>query len=214
MLLQLENVCPSGIPDVRLDESRIWNTEGIRLEPGTRYQLLGPSGAGKSTFLNLLFGTRSDYTGRVLIDGAELKSMPVDTLLQLRREKVAYVMQGLGLFPELTARQNIALKANLAATGFEVPVEAMANQLGVADLLDKPAGKLSFGQRQRMAIIRALVQPFSWLFLDEPFSHLDNETTGQAAGLINQALEANRAGLVYATHHSDTLFPHLTDLVL
>ena len=72
----------------------------------------------------------------------------------------------------------------------------MAQNLGIENLLEKKCGELSYGQRQRVAIIRALSQPFEYLLLDEPFSHLDDENTQKACTLIETALAKNNAGLI------------------
>ncbi|MEL4382976.1 ATP-binding cassette domain-containing protein, partial [Shewanella algae] len=88
------------------------------------------------------------------------------------------------LFPQLTIRENINLKIALCKQPVRANIDAMADRLAITHILDKPAHICSYGEQQRAAIIRALVQPFSYLLLDEPFSHLDQENTRKAIDLI------------------------------
>jgi putative ABC transport system ATP-binding protein len=84
----------------------------------------------------------------------------------------------------------------------------MAERLGVTHILNQRAGICSYGEQQRIAIIRSLVQPFSWLIMDEPFSHLDNSNALKAAALINEECRKRNAGLVITDLEDDTHFPY------
>jgi putative ABC transport system ATP-binding protein len=96
----------------------------------------------------------------------------------MRQQKVSVIFQDLRLFPNLTARENIELNRVLQQPYYEsTVVTEMALALNVQSILDQKAGICSYGEQQRIAIIRALVQPFQWLIMDEPFSHLDIENT-------------------------------------
>ena len=87
-------------------------------------------------------------------------------------------------------------------------------RLGVSFRKDALASTLSYGERQRVAIIRALLQPFKWLVMDEPFSHLDNNNIAKAAVLIQEVVKANGAGLVLADLEDNEHFPYTRKLKL
>jgi ABC-type lipoprotein export system ATPase subunit len=91
------------------------------------------------------------------------------------------------------------LKNNLSGHKTKDQIIQMAENLGVASFMNKKAGILSYGQRQRMAIIRAMCQPFELLLMDEPFSHLDKENIEKACSLIKTETELNRAGYIIAS---------------
>lgn len=119
--------------------------------------------------------------------------------VNMRRQKLAYIFQGLQLFPTMTVTENIRLKADL--TGHKRPNEIaqMLTELGLEEKQYKLARELSFGQRQRVAIIRALCQPFRFLICDEPFSHLDYQTALTVCELIDRELRSQGAGLLLSS---------------
>jgi putative ABC transport system ATP-binding protein len=87
-------------------------------------------------------------------------------------------------------------------------IEAMAEMLGVRRLLNRKAAFLSYGERQRVAIIRSLVQPFQWLLLDEPFSHLDQNNITKASQLIVEECRKRNAGIIVAGLDDDKFIPY------
>jgi len=100
------------------------------------------------------------------------------------------------LFPELSAIENIELKNRL--TGFQTKkqIEAWFEQLGIADRMDYKIGKMSFGQQQRVAMIRSLCQPFDFLFADEPISHLDDENSRIMGEIMMKEAHRQGAGVI------------------
>ena len=158
-----------------------------------------PSGTGKSTLLGILYGTRFDFDG----------SLELETDIdwsELRTNSLSIVFQELELLGDLTALENIQLKNQLTAHLSDAQIHQMAIDLGVENLMNKRVGLLSRGEKQRVAIIRAMCMPFKWLFLDEPFSALDEKNTLAAIILIKKELERNAAGLVLANLHDDNYF--------
>ena len=121
----------------------------------------------------------------------------------MRQEDFSIVFQNLRLFPLLTGLENILVKNALTKTKSQKEIEIMANQLGVFDILNQKTETMSYGQRQRIAIIRALCQPFSFLLLDEPFSHLDDDNIKIACELINTSIVENQAGLLLVSLGDD-----------
>ena len=182
----------SGNPPL---QTQIWDQE-CQFEKGKRYLITAPSGKGKSTLLHLIYGLRKDYTGVIEWSGEDNRVFPADRWAELRQQNLSIVFQNLRLFPQLTARENLQLKLQLLPHKTESDLETMAEQLGIQALLDTPCGQLSYGQRQRVAIIRALCQPFDFLLLDEPFSHLDQENIQKACQLIDTEVRQQEAGFL------------------
>jgi len=191
---QLQNILPIPLKEQKFTHvSNIWQTDCV-FEKGKKYLVLAPSGKGKSTFLHILYGLRKDYEGRVSLGKENIQNFQPSEWANLRKDKLAIVFQNLRLFPSLSAIDNIRLKAQL--TNHAADIEGMATRLGIKDLLQQSCETLSYGQQQRVAIIRALVQPFDFLLLDEPFSHLDEENTTNALSLIKEVCEQQQAGMI------------------
>ena len=155
-----------------------------------------PSGRGKTSLLSVIYGIRTDYQGVVYIDDRELVSFTPKEWSLTRKSKLSFIFQGLELFDDLTALENIRLKNNMTAYHTEERITEMARALGIEPFLHRKAGILSFGQQQRVAIIRALCQPFNFLLADECFSHMDHENRLTAYDLIREECEARKAGLI------------------
>jgi ABC-type lipoprotein export system ATPase subunit len=115
----------------------------------------------------------------------------------------------LRLFPNLTARENIELKRVLHKPLYEASkIDEMAERLGVASILLQQAGICSYGEQQRIGIIRALMQSFTWLIMDEPFSHLDKANTKKAADLIAEECAKRNAGFILTDLEEDSNFDY------
>ena len=171
--------------------SEVWLTS-LRFERGKRYMIEAASGTGKSSLCAYLYGSRRDYQGRILFDNRDVRELSVDQWQEVRRTNLAYLPQELSLFPELSAIQNIRLKNDLTHHVDEARIAAWLDALGIANRTDFPVGKMSIGQQQRVAIIRTLCQPFDFLLLDEPVSHLDAVNNEIAARIVEE--EAQRQG--------------------
>lgn len=118
---------------------------------------------------------------------------------KIRQEQVSVIFQDLRLFGQLSARENLRLKNQLSNHLTEAEILKMCQQLEMEHLLDKPCGILSYGQKQRIAIIRALCQPFEILLMDEPFAHLDQINIQLACDLIMQHSKAQNAAYLIAS---------------
>lgn len=194
MDIALRNVVPKPLEGNYTSDS-IWGKDK-EFKAGKYYLVKASSGKGKSTLISYLFGTRSDFSGTVLLNNKDTRSFDMNDWSVLRQEQIAIVFQDLRLFDELSAYDNIIIKQQLTKTVKEEEIRSMAQHLGIEQLLDKPVKLLSMGQQQRVALIRALVQPFKWLLLDEPFSHLDAENTLKMEALIEEVCKRNGAGLI------------------
>ncbi len=209
MLIRLQQIIPTPLQEKQLAvDSDIWGKECL-FSSGECIKITAASGRGKTTLVHFLIGLRADYSGTLTIQEKKLSNFSAAEMAIWRREQLGVVFQDLRLFPHLTIRENIELKTYLAPRHIgENTVEWMAEQLGIADLLNTQAGICSYGEQQRAAIIRALAQPFAWLLLDEPFSHLDNKNTAIAASLILQIVQRNNAGLLLADLDENNYFPY------
>ncbi|MFN8714382.1 MAG: ATP-binding cassette domain-containing protein [Bacteroidota bacterium] len=195
MQITLSQVLPRPLADTPLTQGSIWKSE-CTLSSSDRLLVQAPSGTGKTTLVSLIFGLRNDYDGKISIDGTDIRSISLNDWAELRRTKLSAVFQELRLFPQLTALENIMLKNSLSKALTLVQVIEMAKQLGVDHRLNQTCGTLSLGQQQRIAIIRALAQPFELLLLDEPFSHLDDANAAIAAQMITEYCNNHNAGLL------------------
>ena len=174
--------------DVRSD---IWRRQ-VTLEKGKTYLVEASSGTGKSSLLSFIIGYRKDFDGKILFDGRDSSELSRADWTEFRQRHVSILFQELRLFPELTAWENVEIKNSLTRFKEQKAIEEWFEALGIADKMQSPVRLMSFGQQQRVAMIRALVQPFDFLLADEPISHLD-ETNSRAMADIMMA-EARRQG--------------------
>ncbi len=207
MIISLQNVVPIPLKDKLLQrKSDIWNTE-ITFKSIDFTKIKAPSGTGKTTLIHYLYNMRNDYTGTVSYDNVNVQTIDTESLSSLRQSKISIILQDLRLFQHLTALENIELKRTMQKPIYTVEkVNEMADLLGVSHILDQPAKICSYGEQQRIAIIRALMQPFNLLLMDEPFSHLDKENTARAANLIAAECTQRNAGFVITDLDEDDNF--------
>jgi len=196
MTIRFEKMIPLPMLEQDISGSEVWEAESVVFEQGKGYMIEAPSGRGKTTLLSVIYGIRKDFQGKVFMDSASISEFSWKEWSILRKKSFSYIFQGLELFDGLTARENIHLKNSI--TGFKSgeSIEEMARILGMEEFMDRKAGILSFGQQQRVAIIRALCQPFSFLLADECFSHIDLENSRIAYQLIQKECESQGAGLI------------------
>lgn len=189
--ITLSGLLPLVFAQEEIPMSGIWRGKAT-FRRGGRYLVEAASGAGKSSLAAYLIGSRRDFEGTIAFDGRDSRSLSITDWQSLRRENIAYLPQELALFPEMTAIDNILLKAELGGTPDHERIDAWMRRLGVDSRRDYPAGRLSIGQQQRIALIRTLCQPFDFLLLDEPVSHLDETNNRIASAIVEE--EASRQG--------------------
>ena len=209
MTIEFDHIMPIPLKDRFLQRtSDVWNNS-LTLQQGEFIKIKAPSGTGKTTLVHIIYKLRHDYEGSVKINDTAIVSLQEDALAELRQQKLSIIFQDLRLFPNLTARENIELKRVLQSPFYEsAMIDTMAEILGVDHVLDQRAGLCSYGEQQRIAIIRALIQPFSWLIMDEPFSHLDLVNTRKAAALIESECKKRNAGLIITDLDEDDNFAY------
>lgn len=195
MNIHFKNIMPEPLKGLKHNSNSIWGAD-FELTKGSKVMLNATSGKGKTTFTHILSGIRKDYEGELLFDKQELKQLTPNAWAKLRQQHVSVVYQDLQLFYDLSVAENLQLKNQLTQTFDEDHLKALTETLGIADKWNTPCRLLSMGQQQRVAIIRALAQPFDWLIMDEPFSHLDAENTERCLSLINERCNELDAGFV------------------
>lgn len=194
--------------------SAVWR-RNLEFRRGQRWLIAAESGTGKSSLCAFIFGSRSDYDGSILFDGQDIRSFSIDHWGKLRREALAYLPQEMGLFPELTATENILLKNRLTDFKSGAEIAAMLNALGIDEAKSRQrAATLSIGQQQRVAIVRALCQPFDFLLVDEPVSHLDARSNAAVASLIADQASAQGAAIIATSVGNHLSLPDMSLLNL
>ncbi len=195
MRIELNNLIAEPLVEIMTWESQVW-LQHLCFAPGRRYQLDAPSGNGKTSLIHLLCGLRRNYRGDCCLDGRPLADFSLTQWCELRRLRMAVMFQDLRLFPDLTVAENIHLKTVLTKNALLPAPSFMLDSLGLRGYEGRRVGTLSWGERQRVALVRTLSQPFSVLLLDEPFSHLDPDNIDRACSLIDRACTVRKAGLI------------------
>lgn len=178
--------------------SDIYMHESVTFRQGNKYLINAQSGHGKSSLLNFIYGSSKRYEGHITFKEETLSGHEavIFETQKLRTHIISYMFQELCLFPELTAMENVQLKNRLTNHKDNSEIESMLDMLLPSEKKGQPVGTLSIGQQQRVAAVRALCQPFKFLLLDEPFSHIDKENARLVANLIIQEVDAQGAGLI------------------
>jgi ABC-type lipoprotein export system ATPase subunit len=196
MRISLDQVIPHPLMESAISSSEIWG-QSLTFEKPNFIRIEAQSGKGKSTLLHILYGLRFDYQGTYEIDGINTSIFSKEQWRALWSDRLSLLFQDLRLFVNLSARENLEL---VPSTFNEGPTMVdMCKELAIDHLLDCPVATLSFGQRQRFALVRCLLKPFHWLLLDEPFSHLDETNAAHAAHLIKSCAQLRNAGVLYTS---------------
>lgn len=193
--ITLHQLCPLIFAQKEEHHSEVWHQE-VTFRKGESYLIEAISGTGKSSLCSYLCGYRNDYEGRLDFDGKDARTYSVADWTLLRQKQISHLIQDLKLFPELTALENIAIKNNLTHEKKESEILTWMERLGIAEKRDTLLGKMSFGQQQRVAFIRALAQPFDFILVDEPVSHLDDYHAQLMADILQEEVARKGAGLI------------------
>ncbi len=189
--IRLHDVVPEIFAERNDIVSDIWHTDVV-LERGKNYLIEAASGTGKSSLCSYLYGQRGDYRGVISFDGEDVKKYDINRWCDIRQHNVSILFQDLRLFGELTALENVEIKNRITKHRTQKQIEAWFEELGIGDKLNSRIDRMSYGQQQRVALIRSLCQPYDFLFLDEPISHLDDRNSDIMRDIILR--EAGTAG--------------------
>jgi ABC-type lipoprotein export system ATPase subunit len=213
LIIKLSNLIPGYFAADAVRQSGIWLKDHT-IKQGELIEVVAPSGRGKTSLIHFLYGMRSDYTGTISFNDNETRLFDAEQLAAYRRGQVSIVFQDLRLFNNQTVIENIEIKRQLADFHTRGTVEEMASRLGIAERLNAVCGTCSYGEQQRIAIIRALMQPFDLLLLDEPFSHLDRANALKAMALILEEVAKRNATVIFADLEQTEFFPNTKLLYL
>ena len=197
--ITLDNVLPKVFAGAEKDapvcNSAVWLRQ-LSFEKGNAYMVEAESGTGKSSLCSFIYGNRRDYSGHICFDDNDVKKFTVGQWCDIRRTAIALLPQEMRLFPELTAMENIEIKNRLTHTFSRKEILDMHDCLEIGYKADQKASRHSIGQQQRVAIVRTLCQPFDFIILDEPVSHLDARNNAMAAQLIAEHARRNGAAII------------------
>jgi multiple sugar transport system ATP-binding protein len=172
-------------------------SSSFTVEDGEFFMLLGPSGCGKTTTLRMIAGLELPTSGEIYIDGEEVSQKPAS------QRDIAFVFQMFALYPHMNVRRNISyplLSQGMPRTQVREKVGEVAKILGIADILDRPVGGLSGGDRQRVALGRAIVRDPKCFLMDEPLGALDAEFREHMAEELRALHDRMHATTIYVTH--------------
>ena len=193
--ITLQNTLPEVFAGKDYIDSDVWH-KNVELERGHFYLIEAASGTGKSSLCSYIYGYRNDYQGIICFDENNIRSLGIKDWVEIRKRSLSMLFQDLRLFTELTALENVQLKNSLTGFKKKKEIKDLFFELGIGDKMNVPVGKMSFGQQQRVALIRALCQPFDFLFMDEPISHLDEVNAKNMARIITEEAVRQGAGVV------------------
>lgn len=214
MILGIDRLIPAPLKEkLSNPNSEVWLQKLLFTSP-EYISIQAPSGTGKTTLIHYLCGLRHDYEGSVKWNNEDISNKNSEEIAQLRSREISVIFQDMRLFPELTAWENLEIKRGITDTTAPNDVAEWMNRLGIGDKKNSLVKTMSYGEQQRLAIVRALLQPFSFLLMDEPFSHLDQKNTALAATLILELVQQNNAGLLLADLDENSFFPYNKTLLL
>jgi multiple sugar transport system ATP-binding protein len=167
------------------------------IEDGEFFMLLGPSGCGKTTTLRMIAGLELPTSGEIYLDGEEISQLPPS------KRDIAFVFQMFALYPHLNVRKNLSyplVSQGMARADVKKKVAEVAGILGIQDILNRPVGGLSGGDRQRVALGRAIVRDPKAFMMDEPLGALDAEFREHMSEELRALHDRMNATTVYVTH--------------
>ena len=193
----LENISPKYFTPRNLDQSEIWK-KNISFQKGKKFLIVAPSGSGKSTLATAILGTHFQYEGSIKYDQQIVKNLHLEKIVENRKDGVSLLFQDVRLIKNLTISENVLLRVfNKDRKKFIPKMEEYAARLGIENLLNKKAENCSYGERQRSAIVRSLVNPTDFLIYDECFSHLDLDNKKIAFSLINEVSQESGSSVIF-----------------
>ncbi|WP_208590609.1 ABC transporter ATP-binding protein [Gracilibacillus suaedae] len=196
--LELENISKS------FGEKNILDHLDLRVNDGEFVSLLGPSGSGKSTIFHMIGGLYQADHGTILLDNEAING---------KKGSISYMPQTPSLFPWRTVLENVVLSVELHQKPDKQKALEMLERAGLKDYANAYPHELSGGMRQRVAFVRSLLSPQSFICLDEPFSALDEFTRLEMQKWLLTIWEQERPSVLFVTHHiEEAIF--LSDRVL
>ena len=179
------------------------NNVSLRVNEGDFIAVMGPSGSGKSTLLNIIGGLDHISSGEVILDGERIDNLDENSLVDIRRGKIAYVFQQYHLISSLTALENVLLPLTFCgADKKDQKALDILKRVGLEKRAEHKPNQLSGGEQQRVAIARALVNDPSLILADEPTGNMDRKTGREILDLFDQVNKEGRS-IVMVTHNPE-----------
>ncbi len=190
------------------DDVTVLTGISLRLRKGESLAVVGPSGCGKSTLLNIIGTLDKPSSGTVLLEGVPLNSLNEESLAKIRNEHIGFIFQAHHLLPQCSVLENIlvptlasknkALRAGAKERGIQ-----LLKRVGLGERLSHRPGQISGGERQRVAVVRALINQPKLLLADEPTGALDRVNSQELAKLLCELNREENVTLVLVTHALD-----------
>lgn len=178
----------------------------LRLDKGDFLALTGPSGCGKSTLLTVLSGLDLPTSGRIMFAGRDLTTTPEDDLAEIRNREIGFVFQAFHLVPSMTALENVSFPAELSGDPrAQQRARDLLARVGLTARAESFPHQLSGGEKQRVAICRALINQASLIFADEPTGNLDSENGHQIMELLIELRREHGSSLVLVSHSPEVV---------
>ena len=187
-----------------LHELIIFENLNFSITKNSITSIVGPSGCGKSSFLNILGLLDSHFEGQFLFEGETIKNMSNNQLSSIRNKKVGFIHQFFNLIPELSVLENVILPGLISKNKEEIVSKEACKLLDTFGILDKKdikPNKLSGGEQQRVASIRALINKPDLILADEMTGNLDEDTSDEIINFFLKFIVSNNISLLYVTHN-------------
>ena len=199
-ILEARNIVKTYIVDHR--ELKVLDDVSMKLESGEFMVITGSSGSGKTTLLTLLSGLDQPSSGQVILDNWDITQASEDELAPMRNHTIGFVFQSFHLVPSMTALENIMFPAELKGDPHAGSrAQELLDRVGMSDRADNLPSQLSGGEKQRVALCRAMINKPKLLFADEPTGNLDSEN---GMGILKQLIDLKNehgATLILVTHN-------------
>jgi len=202
--IELQNIKPTYMSESEILDSDIYLSDKVIFETEKKYLIKANSGQGKTSVLNFIYRNNTNFEGKIKYEN----KLENENIFKLRIDKISYVFQDFKLFPSLTVFENIQLKNKLTDFKTELEIKDLINKVGLNHKVNSLVEKLSLGQKQRVAVVRALCQPFQFLLLDEPFSHLDKNNIKILTEIINTEIKKQKSGLIIVSLDNEYFFEY------
>ena len=205
-MISIQNVSKTYVVSKELKVPAVHNVS-LEVGQGEFVVITGRSGSGKTTLLNLVAGLTRPTSGKVLLDGIEVWSLPDKEQSLLRNQRIGFVFQFASLLPTLTSLENVMLPPMFAESQDKEYVKERAayllEQVGLSDKLESYPRQLSGGQQQRVVIARALMNEPELLLADEPTSDLDEVTEHEIMDLFRSIHAETGVTVLLVTHSAE-----------
>lgn len=190
-------------------ELQVLKGVSFKIEQGSFVALVGPSGAGKSTLLHILGGLDCPSQGSVVFEGQELYKLTDSELSRIRNSQIGFVFQFYHLLSEFTVLENVLMPVSISGANKAQMVEArqkalvLLDRAGLKERLAHFPNQLSGGEKQRVAIVRALMNEPKLLLCDEPTGNLDSGSSAEIIDLIKSIHLRNKTTILLVTHNEE-----------